>query len=194
MPASDVWRPSSPHAYDERPLLAPTSTLGLHPMHPRTHFTLAAILSLLAACSGPKFTSSERAALPNGMHIGVQMQPKATVRLSVVDATPEKFFEQTLLVEATVTGVCQKMGCWMKIEDDGHAAMVRWESGCGGKYAFPKDAAGKRVLIQGSFYRKKISEADAQEMESESGRNLTIPRDTCEINASSVLILDPATR
>jgi hypothetical protein len=70
----------------------------------------------------------------------------------------------------------------------GAPIMVRWESGCGGKYAFPYEAIGRRVLIQGSFYPKEISEADAQHLESESG-GTPIPRRTFEMNASGVIVV-----
>lgn len=163
---------------------------------------LAALLPLVACQSNPSRSDASasgargataKAVLPPGTHLGDAMQPRDVVRFAVVDATPPKFFNQTLLVEATVAAVCLKKGCWMKVEDEGRVAMVRWESGCGGKYTFPKDAAGKRILIQGSFYPKTISEADAEHLEEEAGGNVKIPRDTYEFNASAVLVLD-ATR
>lgn len=144
---------------------------------------LALTLTLVSACqTTPK--------LPNGQHIGEEMQAQKTVRFAVVDATPKEFFNKTVLVEAKVKAVCQTKGCWMQVEDEGRMAWVRWESGCGGKYAFPKDAAGKRVLIQGSFYPKTISDADAEHLQEEAGGKLTVARETYEFNASSVMILD----
>ena len=128
--------------------------------------------------------------LPGGQDIGMPLESRPILHFAVVDATPEKFFEQTLLVEATVKVVCQNKGCWMQIEQDGHQAMVRWESGCGGKYAFPKDAAGKRILIQGSFYKKHISPEDAEHLQQESGGKLVVASETYEFNASAVRILD----
>jgi hypothetical protein len=67
---------------------------------------------------------------------------------------------------------------------------VRWESGCGGKHTFPTDAVGKRVLIQGSFYPKTISAADAEHLAEESGGKLDVQREGYEFNASAVMILD----
>lgn len=141
------------------------------------------------ALSLPFFACSTTPKLPQGQVIGQEMKPQATYRFSVVDATPSKFFNQTVLVEATVQAVCQSRGCWMQIEDQGKTAMVRWETGCGGKYAFPKDAAGKRVLIQGSFYPKTISEADAKHLEEEAGGKMQIQREGYEFNASAVMLL-----
>src|SRR5262245_58433342 len=155
-------------------------------------FACLCALALVAACSS---TASEAAPpLPKGAAIGEAMVPRKVVRFSVVDETPASFFDKTLLVEGTIKAVCQKKGCWMQIEDEGRVAMVRWESGCGGKYAFPKDGAGKRVLIQGSFYPKTISEGDAEHLEEEAGGKLSIPREGYEFNASAVMILDSATR
>ncbi len=145
-------------------------------------FASAALAWIASACSsGPR-------PLPAGEAIGEPVAVRDVLPLATVDADPAKYFEQTLLVEATITNVCQKMGCWMQIEDQGHKAMVRWEAGCGGQYKFPKEAIGKRVLIQGSFYPKEISEADAQHLESESGGK-AIARVGYEINASGVLVI-----
>lgn len=138
-------------------------------------------------------TPSSKAAhaqLPAGTAFGEPMQAQPSVRFAVVDATPPKFFNKTVLVEAKVKAVCQTKGCWMQVEDEGRTAMVRWETGCGGKFAFPKDAAGKTVLIQGSFYPKTISEADAKHLEEEAGHKIEVPREGYEFNASAVLVLD----
>lgn len=120
----------------------------------------------------------------------MEMQPREVVHLSVVDAHPESYWNRTLLIEATATTVCQKVGCWMQVEDEGARAMVRWESGCGGQFAFPKDLQGQRVLIQGSIYPKTITEEDALHLEEEAGRPIRIDREGCEINASSILLID----
>lgn len=128
-----------------------------------------------------------QANLPAGQAVGEPMETRSAVRLAKVEKSPEDYFDRTLLVEAEVTAVCQNSGCWMKVEDGGASAMVRWEEGCGGRYAFPADAVGKRVLIQGSFYSTHISEEDAEHLESESG-GVEIEREGYELNASAVLI------
>lgn len=149
---------------------------------------ILAALALALAFPGCKTTHE----LPPGQVVGEPIVAQETHRFAVVDAEPAKFYEKTVLVEATVTAVCKKKGCWMKVEDQGKVAMVRWESGCGGQYVFPMDAVGKRVVIQGSFYPKKISAADAEHMAEEAGAKVEIPREGYEFNASSVLILEPA--
>lgn len=143
---------------------------------------LATSLLWLGACMAP--------ALPDGEPIGEPMEQRGIVHFAVVDAEPAKFFDQTVLVEASVVSVCQTAGCWMQVEDEGATALVRWETGCGGKYMFPKDAAGKRILIQGSFYPKELSEEDREHMKEEAGGELEIREDPYEFNASAVMLLD----
>lgn len=158
--------PSSTHSHDSMKIPSTLLALGL---------------ALLGACATP---------LPQGLAIGEPMATGQVERFSVVDATPADFFDRTVLVRGRVTEVCIKKGCWMQIEDEGKTAMVRWESGCGGKYAFPQEAVGKSVLIQGSFYPKELTEADREHLIEEAGGELDIRSDPYEFNASAILILD----
>jgi len=148
------------------------------------------ILALALALAASACRSTALEALPAGNSIGLPMEARPIVHFAVVDAAPEKFFNQTLLVEGKVKAVCQTKGCWLQIEEDGRVAWVRWETGCGGKYAFPKDSAGKRILVQGSFYPKTISPADAEHLKEEAGGKLDVESETYEFNASAVRILD----
>jgi len=115
----------------------------------------------------------------------------APVTLAQVRANPEAFFEKTLLIEGTAAAVCQAKGCWMTITDgQGEPIWVRWSTGCGGNYAFPKDAAGHHVVLQGSFYPKEISPADAEHLAEESGtlKAEEIAGKTFEINATAFVL------
>ena len=127
---------------------------------------------------------------PTGTHVGEALETRAVHQLEALHQNPDNYFDQTLWVEADVVAVCQKMGCWMQVQDGDSTSLVRWESGCGGKYEFPKDAVGERILIQGSFYAKELSEADREHMQEEAGEAVAIPERTFEMNASAVVLLD----
>lgn len=146
----------------------------------RLSLSLALAALYLSAC---------QTTLPEGQRFGEPLVVQRSVPFAVVDASPADYFDRTVLVEATVKAVCVSKGCWMQVEDEGQTAMVRWESGCGGKYAFPQELVGKRVLVQGSFYPKVISEEDAEHLEAEAGEGLEIEREGYEFNASGVLLL-----
>lgn len=155
---------------------------------------ITAALALTSCQAGTTIVETTEVApavyeIPEGTHIGEPMEPRKPVNFATVDASPSDYFDQTVLVKATVTGVCASKGCWMQVEDEGKTAMVRWEAGCGGKYAFPQDLIGKDVLVQGSFYPKVLSEEDAAHIEEESKEDVTIERDGYEFNASAVLLV-----
>lgn len=134
--------------------------------------------------------------LPEGAaKVGQELVAGDAVKLAAVLAEPTKFFEKTIVVEATATAVCQSKGCWMTITDGaGEPIWVRWSSGCGGQYAFPKDAAGRRVLVQGSFYEKEIAPVDAAHLAAESEGVVAeeIQGKTFELNATAFVLLPEA--
>jgi len=144
---------------------------------------LAALLLAVAACSSaPK-------SLPAGHHIGEPIAVAESVPLAKLAGDPASHFDQKLLVEATITNVCQTRGCWMAVEDSGATTMVRWDGGCGGQYSFPKDAVGKRVLIQGVLHPKQLTPEAIAHYEGESDGK-PVPKQGYEINTSGVILLD----
>ena len=63
----------------------------------------------------------------------------------------------------------------------------RWETGCGGEYAFPKAAVGRSVVVQGTFYP---SEADVVHLSAEAGDSGEVTESAYELNASSILLIE----
>ncbi|MEX1026016.1 MAG: DUF4920 domain-containing protein [Planctomycetota bacterium] len=151
------------------------------------HLMPAFLIVLVAGCAST--ASDVQSTLPEGTAFGEPMAAQPVVSLATVEADPSAYYERTLLVEATATAVCQKAGCWMKVEDGDTQAIVRWEAGCGGAYEFPRDLAGQRVIIQGSYYPKTISPADAEHMQEEAGRTVEIAQEGHEFNASAILVV-----
>lgn len=128
--------------------------------------------------------------LPAGTRIGAELEPAEVYPLAELTRHPREFYRRTLLVAARVEAVCQKQGCWMKLVDGDSEALVRWEAGCGGANSFPRDAAGKRVIVQGSYYPKEIAPADLEHLREEAGGAISIPARTHELNASALLVVD----
>lgn len=166
---------------------------------PRT-MAAACAVALLAGCSGQESGQVAKVSLPEGAQVlGEEITvTEAPVTLATVRAHPENYFEKTLLVEATAQDICQKAGCWMTITDgDGEPIWVRWATGCGGQYSFPKDASGRRLLVQGSFYPKEIDPADAEHIAGESpGMKMDVEEiagKTFEMNATACVLLPAAT-
>lgn len=74
-------------------------------------------------------------------------------------ATPDQ--EPVVRVAGTVEKVCQKKGCWMVVRDGELEARVVMKD-----YAFfiPFDAAGKKVVVEGTLKVKVFSEAQAKHL------------------------------
>ena len=163
--------------------------------------TVALAIGLLAGCSGQESEQQAKVSLPEGAQVlGEAITvTDAPVPLATVRANPENYFEKTLLVESTAQDICQQAGCWMTIVDgDGEPIWVRWATGCGGQYSFPKDASGRRMLVQGSFYPKEIDPEDAEHIAGESpGMKMDVEEiagKTFEMNATACVLLPvPAT-
>ena len=94
---------------------------------------------------------------------GAEITMTEEISLADIYQDPERFNEKEILVRGTITEVCQKKGCWMKITDGTNVLTVRFKD-----YAFfvPKDAASSRVNVQGIF-KNEVDEHIAEEAHSQ---------------------------
>lgn len=96
-----------------------------------------------------------------------------------------------LKFSSEVKEVCQKKGCWMKVEMGDELAMVRFKD-----YGFfmPKDIAGKEIIVSGKAYVEEMSVADQQHFAEDGGATpeeiakITEPKRTLAFEANGVLI------
>jgi len=61
-------------------------------------------------------------------------------------------------VKGRITEVCQAMGCWVVITDGQKAMRIQMEEG---KVSFPKDAAGKPVVAEGTLSKHNLNKQQA---------------------------------
>ncbi len=79
---------------------------------------------------------------------GAPITLKEKTLVSTILSDPSKFDGKTVLIEGTIVGVCQGMGCWLDVEGakEGEKIRVKVEDG---EIVFPKDGKGKTVLVEG---------------------------------------------
>ncbi|MDC6386523.1 DUF4920 domain-containing protein [Flagellimonas taeanensis] len=91
-----------------------------------------------------------------------------------------------------VTEVCQAKGCWMKVKlDSEDEVFVRFKD-----YGFfvPKDAAGKKVVMNGAAFLEEMSVEDQKHYAEDEGASedelaqITEPKRTLRFEADGVLI------
>ena len=88
--------------------------------------------------------------------------------------------------------VCQNKGCWMKVKlESDDEVFVRFKD-----YGFfvPKDAAGKKVVMNGSAFLEEMSVEDQKHYAEDEGASedelaqITAPKQTLRFEADGVLI------
>ncbi len=90
-----------------------------------------------------------------------------------------------------VKEVCQKKGCWMKVDMGENEAMVRFKD-----YGFfmPKDISGKDIIAEGKAYVEEMSVEDQRHYAEDGGATpeeiaaITEPKRTLAFEAHGVLI------
>lgn len=127
---------------------------------PILQLTLSLLLSL-TACERPGTGTP----VPEGEEFGEGITLEEILPLREVAARPDAFADRAVLVEGEVRDVCQRRGCWMVLSDGSARVQVRFKD-----YGFfvPKDAAGRRALVEGSVKSDVLSEADARHYAEES--------------------------
>jgi hypothetical protein len=102
---------------------------------------------------------------------GAPLGASPAVALTDVLKTPEKFADQTVLVEGEVRRACTRKGCWMELAEGSTAAAP----GCRvtfKDYAFfvPTNSAGSRARVEAKVERKRVSPEHVAHLESESAQ------------------------
>lgn len=79
---------------------------------------------------------------------GKEITLKEKTKVTDILSAPETFNGKTVLVEGEVLAVCQGMGCWIEIagEKENEKIKIKVEDGV---IVFPKDAKGKKALVEG---------------------------------------------
>lgn len=71
-------------------------------------------------------------------------------------AEPASFEGQTVRVEGEVNAVCEHMGCWMLLRDEGAEVRIKVEDGV---IVFPLEAIGQRAAAQGTVTVQSMERA-----------------------------------
>ncbi len=91
-------------------------------------------------------STSAPSARPRGQVFGAPIAIESPTKLTAIIQSPDQYRDRPVLIEGEVTGVCQEMGCWMDVREGEGGAHIRM---AGHKFFVPKNAMGKRALVQG---------------------------------------------
>lgn len=147
----------------------------------------------LALCSTQVMAQSS--GIPTNTSYGAAFTPKdnyAPGRLPYL--LSEKIDLNNIQMTGYVSEVCQKEGCWIKIRTDKNLnddILVKVKDHA---FAVPKNAAGKRALINGSLVKKTLSVAEQQHYLQDAGASkaeiaaVTSPKEVYEMTATGIMV------
>ena len=93
------------------------------------------------------------------LKLGEPLTQKRIVSLAELTTKPDSYVGTTFQVKGKITEVCQMMGCWIMLTD-GKGAMMRIQMK-EGEVAFPKDAAGRSAVAEGTLAKFELSKEAA---------------------------------
>lgn len=94
--------------------------------------------------------------------LGAPLSQKGQVPIADLNAKPAEYVGKTVQVKGKVTQVCQKMGCWMMLVDQGTKESVRIKVK-DGEIVFPASSVGKVAVAEGKFTRIEMTREQAIE-------------------------------
>jgi hypothetical protein len=141
---------------------------------------VAGSLLVLAACNtSPQppaakpepLASATPVPTPPRKTFGAPLGASPAVALSEVLKTPDKFSDQTVLVEGEVRRACTRKGCWMELAEaqDGGAPGCRVTFKDYGFFV-PTDSAGSKARVEAKVESKLIKPELVAHLESEGAK------------------------
>jgi len=133
------------------------------------------ILSFFACSKSEKKAETQK--------FGADLTIDEPTALASVYAEPVKYDGKELRIDGTITEVCQRRGCWLKLTDGNYILTVRFRD-----YGFfvPKDAANARVSVQGIFQAETDAHIEQEAQEQNPG--LMNREKSFTLTASAVVI------
>jgi hypothetical protein len=160
-------------------------------------FSVAPAIFIFLLASSLSTIGCEAKEPPSGTAPGAAKEPAAPSRSSVKLGSPihsdqmvplaniakdtTKYAKTTVKTEGRITSVCQAMGCWMEISDASGEAHIRMS---GHSFFIPKDAAGRRAIVEGTVLARPDNGTCEKEAAEATGKTVKV-----ELDATGVELL-----
>ena len=125
---------------------------------------------------------------------GAKTTAKNAVEVNTLEEKLEASPKFTGKVKGTITEVCAKKGCWMKLaQTDGEGIMIRFKDY---KFFMPQNIVGKEVVLDGHAEMTTTSVEMLKHYAEDAGKSkeeiakITEPKKEIEFTAKGVLVLN----
>lgn len=130
--------------------------------------------------------------------LGKPLTLRKATPIAQLAGNPGDYVGKTVQAKGKVAEVCQKMGCWMNLVDPKSGMMIRIKVK-EGEIIFPKEAAGKMAVAEGTMVKLDLTKEQAVRMAKheaeENGKpfdpgTVTGPRTIYQVKATGAVILE----
>ena len=130
--------------------------------------------------------------LTDSVHFGQMIDAEGALTIDEFASQMEGKDSMNVKIAAVATDVCQKKGCWMKVQlADGSEMRIRFKD-----YGFsvPKDISGKEVVFDGIAFNEEVPVEDLKHYAEDEGKSaeeiaaITEPEIKTSFVATGVLI------
>ncbi|MEM7167322.1 MAG: DUF4920 domain-containing protein [Planctomycetota bacterium] len=95
----------------------------------------------------------------------------AAIEVGAVLAEPDSYDGKFLRISGTVTEVCAKKGCWLRMSGSGDAKNVFVKFNCPiSGHLIPMEAVGLPVVVEGTVTMTKVSEDERRHLAEDAGK------------------------
>ncbi len=96
-----------------------------------------------------------------GKKLGKDLTIKEKTKIADILKDPASFEGKKVLIEGTITAVCQEKGCWIEVAGAAEGEKIKVKV-TDGDIVFPKDAKGKTAWVEGNVYSELMDKKDAE--------------------------------
>lgn len=121
------------------------------------------------AVAGPKDSKKMNPSETAAKEFGGKITSEKVTDLGQVIDNYDKYKGEAVVFEAKAKKVCKQKGCWMVLEDGNKEVRTLFKD-----YGFfvPKTIVGKKVRVQGTMKRKKVSAATIRHFMKDEGKKM----------------------
>lgn len=148
-------------------------------------------LVVFSLLTGLLFANPPKGPAKKGMSFGKKTTSKGAITVDQL-STVVKDVATPVKVKGTVSDVCTKEGCWLKLKTADGDMMVKMKDHL---FLVPVDINGKEIVVQGTAKIKTTSVKELQHYAEDAGKTeeeikaITEPKKEIVINATGVLVL-----
>jgi hypothetical protein len=148
---------------------------------------------VLVACSVAVYAQPNSKQAAKGIKYGKATTAVGAIEVNALEEKLEDAASYKGKVKGTVNAVCEKKGCWMKLEQtDGSGIMIRFKDY---KFFMPLNIVGKDVVLEGEAKKTVTSVETLKHYAEDAGKSkeeiekITEPKTEIEFIATGVLVV-----